>query len=1074
MSDDPRLQSLFDKLLDSQSTPEEVCASCPELLPQVRRRWNRLDRVRSQLDVLFPPWSATDRPAPAHLQENSVLPQLPGYEVEAVLGRGGMGVVYQARHLRLNRTVALKMLVAGPHAGPEELERFLREAEAVAGLHHPNIVELYDAGEVEGRPYFTMQLVEGGNLAQKLAAAPLSPRSAAELIAAVADAIEVAHQAGIIHRDLKPANVLLAAGGTPKVTDFGLARRLEDRDGQTLSGAALGTPSYMAPEQARGDKGAISPATDVYSLGAILYEMLTGRPPFRAESASATLQQVIADEPVPPARLNPQLPRDLETICLKCLNKERARRYASAAALADDLRRFGRGEPIVARPATPRERLFRWTRRHPARATLFAATALVALTVACGGAWMITQRIQTMDAVEADLRDVVRLQQLSALPESRAILARAHARLGDIESARVRSVMDQAQHDQQLLERLEAIRVDRSTFVEGRDNHLADVRFNNAQADRQYQDAFQQAMLGEPRNDPDMVAAQIKASALRWPLVAALDDWAACCADSVRRSWVLRVARGADPDPWRDRVRDPAAWEDRAVLDELAQTARVAQQPPSVLLALGERLQLAGGDGVALLQRIERQYPDDFWTNFTLANTLYGLGKQGKADLARAAVYYQKALALRPSAVAAHNNLGLMLYGRYWLDDDAKDWGGPGALTVYRTALRIDPQCAPAHHNLGLALKAMGLLGGAAHEYQEALRLNPNLAPAHFNLGIIQAATGDINGAISHYRQALRIDPDFAVAHYDLGMALVSKGRRDEVDHDFPEGVKPLEQFRELALRDTKKYNTQLHDIDPQWIVARNTLQIPAEDTARLEEAIDHYRQAIRIEPSRPRTYAALGQALLAKRQFAEAKAATRRCLELLPSSEKDLRVRLERQQDRCRRLLDLEGRLPCIVQGTDNVATGECLDAAELCFVNEHYAAASRLYTEALGAQPQLTEDLRAGERFNAARAAVLAGCGRGDDAGELMESEKKRLREQARKYLKLDLAAWVNKLHTGTAADHVQAQRTLSRWLEEPDLAGLRNPAALDALAPGERQEWRALWSDVEALLGSTPLSK
>jgi len=485
-------------------------------------------------------------------------------------------------------------------------------------------------------------------------------------------------------------------------------------------------------------------------------------------------------------------------------------------------------------------------------------------------------------------------------------------------------------------------------------------------------------------------------------------------------------------------------------------------------------LQLAGGDGVALLQRVEGQYPDDYWTNFTLANTLYGLGKRGKADPARAAVHYQKALALRPAAVAAHNNLGLVLYARYWLDDNAKDWGGPGALTVFRTALQIDPLCAPAHHNLGLALKAMGLLGAAAHEYEEALRLNPQLAPGHFNLGIIQAATGDINRAISHYRQALRIDSDFAVAHYYLGMALISKGRRDEVDHDFPEGVKPLEQFRELALRDAKQYNTQIYDNDPEWTVARNTLRIPAEDTARLEETINHYRHAIRIEPSRPRPYGALGQALLAKRQFAEAKAVTRRCLELLPSSEKDLRVRLERQQDRCRRLLDLEGRLPGIVQGTDNVATGECLDAAELCFVNEHYAAASRLYAEALGAQPQLTEDLRAGQRFNAARAAALAGCGRGDNAIELTESEKKQLREQAREYLKLDLAAWDNKLHTGTEADRVQAQRTLSPWLAEPDLAGLRNPAALDALAPGERQEWRALWSDVDALLASAPLSK
>src|SRR5262249_38129567 len=298
---------------------------------------------------------ATPLPLPT-----AALPQIRGYEVQGVLGRGGMGVVYKAWHRRLHRAVALKMLLAGPYARPEELERFLREAEAVAGLRHANVVQAYDMGDLEGRPYFTMEYVEGGSLAQKLAGTPQPADQAAALVATLAEAIEAAHQTGIVHRDLKPANILLTADGTPKVTDFGLARRLDGGGALTVTGVPVGTPSYMAPEQGQGNGDAIGPATDVWALGAILYGMLTGRPPFQAETAAATLQQVLAEEPVPPSRLNPRVPRDLETICLKCLHKEPPRRYASAAALAEDLQRYGRGEPIAARPLGRWERLARW------------------------------------------------------------------------------------------------------------------------------------------------------------------------------------------------------------------------------------------------------------------------------------------------------------------------------------------------------------------------------------------------------------------------------------------------------------------------------------------------------------------------------------------------------------------------------------------------------------------------------------------------------------------------------------------------------------------------------------------
>jgi WD40 repeat protein len=384
MTDDRRLPQLLDELLNSQATPEEVCASCPELLPQVRARWEKLRHLRADLDALFPASPAQGASPPAIPPEGAALPEVPGYEVLGELGRGGMGVVYRAWHLRLQRPVALKMLLAGAYAEPADRARFQREAEAVAALCHPNVVQVHDVGDVDGRPYFTMEFVEGGDLADRIRGVPQPARQAAELVATLAEAVHAAHQSGIVHRDLKPSNILLTGDGTPKVTDFGLARRLEGGGGLTLSGTPMGTPSYMAPEQARGDKCAIGPATDVYALGAILYEMLTGRPPFRAESATATLQQVVADEPVPPARLNPQVPRDLQTICLKCLSKEPLRRYATAADLAADLGRFLRHEPIRARPIGLPGRLWRWARRHPGPAGLtggMVAMALVAFAI---------------------------------------------------------------------------------------------------------------------------------------------------------------------------------------------------------------------------------------------------------------------------------------------------------------------------------------------------------------------------------------------------------------------------------------------------------------------------------------------------------------------------------------------------------------------------------------------------------------------------------------------------------------------------------------------------------------------
>jgi serine/threonine protein kinase/formylglycine-generating enzyme required for sulfatase activity len=366
--------------------------------------------------------------APASPAEgNALVPRIPGYGILREIGRGGMGVVYLGRDLKLGRLVALKVILAGPHADPSALARFHAEARTVARLSHPNIVQVYEVGEHEGRPYIALEYVEGGSLADRLAHSPQPPGATARLVETIARAVHAAHEQGIVHRDLKPANILLQedltqrrkdakedgkdGGGhappdssspfaplrlgvsssslIPKITDFGLAKQLDAAvegrtDLRTQTGAVLGTPSYMAPEQARGGTQPLGPAADVYALGVLLYEMLTGRPPFLAADVLGTLEQVCTQEPVPPRRLQARTPRDLETICLKCLQKEPQRRYATAQALAEDLRRFLDGEPILARPVSLAGRGWRWARRKPVLATLVALSTVLALTVAIG------------------------------------------------------------------------------------------------------------------------------------------------------------------------------------------------------------------------------------------------------------------------------------------------------------------------------------------------------------------------------------------------------------------------------------------------------------------------------------------------------------------------------------------------------------------------------------------------------------------------------------------------------------------------------------------------------------------
>ncbi len=742
-----RVRFLLEELVDSERTPEEVCRDYPELLPQVRLRWGRKLACDAQLDAMFP---ARMPGSSSRVASSTDLPQIAGHELHEVLGRGGMGIVYKARHLRLNRCVALKMLLTGAHASPEARERFLREAGAAAALRHPNIVQVHDMGEKDGQPYFTMEFVEGGNLAGKLAGVPQPPRHAAELLATLADAVEAAHRSGIVHRDLKPSNVLLAADGTPKISDFGLARRMEGESGLTWTGIAIGTPSYMAPEQAEARPIAWGPAVDVYSLGAILYELLTGRPPFRAETATETVRRVITQDPIPPSRLNAKVPRDLETICLKCLEKEAHRRYAGAEMLAVDLRHFLGGEAIVARPEGRLARLFRRVRRRPVFAATIAVSTLSTAVLLGGGLWLLadradvarkaeTDRLATERAALEDLRDMARSLDRSSWPEARIALERAKGRLGEQGSAETRRLIARGARDLAFVARLESIRLEFERAIQNSNFPQTD--------DPPYEAAFRESGIGGVGDDPEGTADRVRASNIRETLVAALDHWSGCTKDPHRKEWVLAVARQADPDStgWRDRARDPVMRADKAVLVEVIKHAPVTDPPVSLFLSLDMELDVLSKERLPFLKRIQQAHPGDLWVNLALAGVL-----SREKNNEEAIRYYQAAVSIRPELALVHESLGKVL-----LRVDRPE----EAVVSLRQALVLNPTSVGGLRLLVRYLSKLGRHDEAIDRLGTAIRLNPDEPILRSDLGRILEADGRHAEALAQLRQAVALQP---------------------------------------------------------------------------------------------------------------------------------------------------------------------------------------------------------------------------------------------------------------------------------------------------------------------------
>jgi eukaryotic-like serine/threonine-protein kinase len=1115
MPDDPCVQQLLDELLDRQATPEEVCGTCVELLPVVRERWRQICRARAEFDALLPagPYGSLR----AWPQGDGSLPTVPGYDVEEVLGRGGMGVVFRARHLRLNRPVALKMLLAGPYAGPRERERFRREAEAVARLRHPNVVQVHDVGDADGRPYFTMEYLEGGSLAQRLAGTPLPARQAAALLATLAGAVQAAHEQGVVHRDLKPANVLLTADGTPKVGDFGLARRLDGEATLTRTGAAVGTPSYMAPEQAAGKATAVGAAVDIHALGAILYELLTGRPPFRTETEAETLRQVVGQDPVPPSRLNARVPRDLETICLKCLHKEPCHRYATAGEAAQDLDRFLRGEAIAARPEGPVGRLARRVRRRPALSAALAAGTLFTVALVGGALWLISDRAAAAREVEAeragteraaadDLREIAGWLKKSAWPEARAALERARGRLGGGGPAELRHRLEQGSRDLELAARLEAIRLDSAQTG-------VFVGFVPAKPDDRYAEAFHRAGLGEVRDDPEVSADRVRRSDIRDALVAALDNWSGSVArtdDPRARHWALEVARRADQDPtgWRDRARDPNLRADQAALAEVIRTAPVADESVPLLLELSKKLSFGSKERLPFLKRVQQAHPGDFWANMTLGDVLE-LREKKPAEAVR---YYQAAVSIRPRTGLGYFKLGSAL----------SSMGRPEeAVEQFRQAVAVEPTSVFNQFWLADALVRLGRHDEAINHLQAAVRFIPNAVVLYLFLGAQLDARSRYADALARYQQAVLLDPNHKGAQSGLRATLVHLGRGEEARvawqkaldanpprHDdwygyaefclflgredeyrrgrqallsrFGTATDPsvaertalacllrpvsgdeLRQAAALAGRAAAVEPSKYSGLYPRFLFARGLAEYRQ---GRLDRSIATMRgdAPYRLGPA-PRLV--LAMALHRTGQTAEARktlAAAVLAHDWRASQARDQNdwiCQVLRREAEAMILPNLPAFLDGKHQPEDN---DERLALLGVCQFTNRSLALARLYADAFAADPHLAEDYRFGHRYRAARAAALVGCGRGEDTAGVGEPERAWWRRQARQWLRADLAAR-NQALDGTPAAGDRVGRSLADWLADPDLAGLRDPAELDKLPADDRKDCLALWDEV-----------
>jgi serine/threonine protein kinase/tetratricopeptide (TPR) repeat protein len=976
------VKAIFDRALeiesaaDRQAFLEKACAGDAELRRKVEGLLRAYEQAGEFVQGPAPALGATaDAPPPAAEGPGT---RVGHYKLLQQIGEGGMGTVWMAEQTEpVRRRVALKLIKPGLDSA-QVIARFEAERQALALMDHENIARVLDAGTTaQGRPYFVMELVHGIPLTKYCDEAQLSVRERLGLFVPVCRAVQHAHQKGIIHRDLKPSNILVTLHDgrpVPKIIDFGVAKateqRLTDRTLFTHYGAIVGTPEYMAPEQAEMSGLGVDTRSDVYSLGVLLYELLTGstplersrlkraaldevlrlireeeppRPSTRLSRSGEALATISARRRAEPAKLAGVLRGELDWIVMKCLEKDRTRRYETANGLARDVERYLTDEPVEACPPSAGYRLRKFARKY--RTALATTVAFAALLVAgtAFSAWQAVratlaeheandarqaeaerarqqaeaerqqaaQQAQRSQGINDALTQAATLQaqaRAAGGPKAQALAARARglaqrARAllegGPVEpalAARVQALLgdlDQEERDRQLLADLEAAGLAQAVT---NDQH---TRYARERAVPLFREAIGAYGLPAGQGEAGGVAARIKGRPVevREALLGALDEWVALAEDpqfgveEPHLAWLRAVLAAAEPDGWGKQFREAAALKDpakrRAALEGLADRADVDHLSARALARLGVRLKQAGAaaSAVRLLRRAQARYPADFWVNHGLGNALDALRPPEPSEAGR---YLTAAVALRPDSAVAHVNLGLALQRQGRLDQ---------AVAEYRKALALAPKLLSAHNNLGLALVAQGKLDEAIAELHRAIELNPKFAGVHTNLGLALERQGKLNEAAAAYRRAIELDARYAVPHVNLGLTLAQQGKPGEAVAEFRRAIEIDPSYAEphahlgYALSQQGKLEEAAAEcrraitLDPRLALGHANLGKVLREQNKLDEAVAAHRQALTLEPNNSMTHNNLGVALFRQGKLGEATAEWRRAIALDPKS---------------------------------------------------------------------------------------------------------------------------------------------------------------------------------------------